>query len=138
MPRDYREFSAEDDAVIHCIADGVISATEASTRLRTGYRQVMQRMHDLGLCTNAPPPRTSQAKRAKHARQYRQDAPQPPAAPRDGWVPIAHKAGKYWRELDGASITIEAARAATADGRGTMAHKRVDGGWDLLFKVVRK
>ena len=136
MPRPDRDWTAEDDAVIHCVAAGVISATEASTRLKTGYRQVMLRMHALGLCTNPPPPLPIR-RREKHVRQYRQDAPQPPVTVADKFVPIAHKAGRFWKELAGAPITIEAARAAVAAGRGTMAQRRCDGGWDLLFKVVR-
>lgn len=53
------------------------------------------------------------------------------------WVAIAHKANRYWRELPGAPVTIEEARAAVEAGRGTMTQRRQDGGFDLLFRYLR-
>ena len=64
-------------------------------------------------------------------------AEQPPPVKKDGWIPIAFGADGKWREYDGAPISIDAARAAVDAGRATMAQRRIDGGFDLLFRVVR-
>ena len=57
--------------------------------------------------------------------------------PSDGWIPIAHGNNGKWREYEGAPIGITAARIAVSAGRATMAQRRIDGGFDLLFRVLR-
>lgn len=111
---------------------------EADEMMRRVYRReisVAAACAELGVTANMIYYR-AQRLNLSLSRAPRTETPQPLPDPRDGWIPIAHKADRHWRPIDGAPITIEAARAAVYAGRATMAHRRVDGGFDLLFRVA--
>lgn len=131
MARPQHIFSVADMDVLRAIAAGTITLTDGALQIGASRDACQYKMMREGL-GNAPG-----SIKAKAARQHKQDAPQPIPHVRDGFIPIAHKADRKWVELEGAPISIQAARLAVADGRATMAHRRVDGGFDLLFKVVR-
>lgn len=120
---------ADIDTLRLCVA-GKITLTECALRVGTSRDSCIYRMERDGL--GLPPA----SRKARDARQMKQEAPQPMPTKRDGWIVIAHKANREWVQLDGSPISIDAARAAADAGRATMAQRRIDGGFDLLFKVV--
>ena len=114
-------WTPEQDAVLSRIAAGEISVTEARAIIGVGYDAVHYRMTRLGL-------RVPQKKARKEL---------PPVAitAADGWVPIAHKSDRYWTPLEGAPMPPSVARAMAEAGRAFLAHRRVDGGFDLLVRM---
>lgn len=119
-----RIFTEAEDEIIRACHRGEVAVVDALLELHTSNETMYRRMAELGL----------------PARTRKKPGPKPPSELANvgpGWVPIAHKAGKFWRPLDGAPLDLRAARLAVAAGRAVTAQRRVDGGFDLLFRVVR-
>jgi hypothetical protein len=113
-----REFTAAEDDVIRDAVAGRIRVDDAIAKLGTGAVTFYRRADELGLATR------------KHRASETRIAGCPP-----GWFPIAHGGQGKWRPYDGSPVSIEDARAYVARGLGTMAQKRVDGAFDLLFRA---
>lgn len=119
-----RIFTEAEDEIIRACQRGEVAVLDALLQLRTSNETMYRRMAELGL----------------PARTRKKPTPKPPSELANvgpGWVPIAHKAGKFWRPLEGAPLDLRAARLAVAAGRAVTAQRRVDGGFDLLVRVVR-
>lgn len=116
-----RRFTAAEDAIVRDAAAGRIGRAHAAKLLRTNYRTLALRIAALG----------------EPVRHYKPGPKPSPLSdcPR-GWFPIAHGGCGKWREYEGTPISIEAARAAVDAGMAAMAQKRVDGSFDLLFRVL--
>jgi hypothetical protein len=67
---------------------------------------------------------------------YRRHKPKPMPNCPPGWFAIAHGLHGKWRLYDGAPFSIAEAREFAERGLGTMAQKRVDGAFDLLFRAT--
>jgi hypothetical protein len=118
-------FNAEERALLARVASGEVGRHAASRELRTNYTTLQAYLRESGLPIRA----------------YRRHAPDPimPASETPaGWFPIAHGNSGRWHEYDGTPIGIEAAQKAVADGAGMMAQRRIDGEFDLMFRVVRR
>lgn len=119
-----RIFTEAEDEIIRACQRGEVAVVDVCRQLRTCNETMYRRMAELGL----------------PARIRKKPTPKPPselANVGEGWVPIAHKADRFWRPLDGAPLDVRAARLAVAAGRAVTAQRRVDGGFDLLVRVVR-
>lgn len=115
----FRVFTAEEDALIRRVAAGEVPRDRACRELRTTYTKLLARLRDLGC----------------EVKQYVRHKPTPLADCPPGWIPIAHGGAGIWREYEGSPVSIEEARALSERGLGTMAQKRIDGGFDLLFRA---
>ncbi len=123
-----RVFNEAEREIIRQAAHGEMPREEARHKLSTNHRTLVAAMAEFGATAKTYQPRGC-AKAAKVATRE-------PDAPK-GWFPIAHGNNGKWREYDGSPVTIEEARAQVAAGLATMAQKRIDGGFDLLFRAVR-
>jgi len=117
-------FTADQDLLLRRVYRGEISMVEACEVIGCGAETARRRVLELGLSLSVGRPSRATPKTITGL---------PKAT--DGWVAIAHKSDRHWKELSGAPLTIHEARTAEGAGVGTMAHRRVDGGWDLLFKA---
>lgn len=118
-----RVFNAAEREIIRQAAHGEISREDARHRLSTNHRTLMAAMAEFGATVKS------------HKRKEAKVITREPGAPR-GWIPIAHGGQGKWREYDGSPVSLDEARAAVAAGRATMAQRRIDGEFDLLFKVT--
>ena len=119
-----RKFTPEEDALIRRCHDGEFKVDVVIRLLRTSPQSFYRRVRELGLHLRV--------KRACHAPDPLGDLPRP----KDGWIPIAHSQDGRWREYEGTPVSIAIAQAAVAAGRATTAQVRIDGGFDLLLKVL--
>ncbi len=128
IPRD-RVWTEADMEAMRAIARGEGTIGDYARKSGIPRSTLGRKIEDLGLrrqCKPRPAPVFA--------------APEPPPEPPkrgDGWIPIAHGNNGKWREYEGAPISIVAARMAVSAGRATMAQRRIDGAFDLLFRVVR-
>ncbi len=113
-----REFTADEDEIIRAACAGKTRIDDAQRRLKAGPDTFYRRALELGLPVKRVP------------RVTIPDCP-------PGWFPIAHGGQGKWRLYEGSPVTLDAARAAVAAGRATMAQRRIDGGFDLMFRLVR-
>ena len=119
-----RAWSADEDAILRSVARGEQSLRRFCAEHGIPMETARYRMIKLGLTA----PRQDRAASV---------APEMPPQVRDGWIPIAHGNNGRWREYDGTPISVTAAKMAVAAGRATTAQRKIDGGYDLLFRVVR-
>lgn len=115
-----RRFTEAEDELLRRFFAREISYAEVIRALKAGPDTLYRRMTELGL----PHGYKSRGSQTTHPR------------PSDGWVPIAFGFQGKWRLYEGSPITIDAARAAVDAGKATMAQKRIDGGYDLLFRAL--
>ncbi|MFY8047910.1 MAG: hypothetical protein ACOVNS_03740 [Erythrobacter sp.] len=118
-----RQFTAEQDALLRAVHDGRMTQYALVKQLRISAETLRARAAELGLPPLLPGERAAQS----NAR---------PADCPPGWFPIAHGADGRWREFEGTPLTIVAAQSLVAAGRAHMAQRRIDGGFDLLVKVL--
>lgn len=118
-----RRFTAEEDDLIRRCHDGEFKVDRIIRKLRTSPASYYRRVRELGL--------HMRVKRACHAPDPLGDLPKP----KEGWIPIAHSRDGRWREYEGAPVSLDVARAAVEAGRATTAQVRIDGGFDLLFRM---
>lgn len=117
-----RVFTAAEREIIQKAARGEMSRDDARRELRTNHRTLVTALAEFGA----------------QAKIYQRRSPMQPAPKGSpAWIPIAHGCSGKWRPYDGAPVTIEAARIAVDAGCATMAQRRIDGEFDLLFRWVR-
>lgn len=121
-----RVFTEDEDDVIRASRAGKIRVDAAITQLKTSPASFYRRMAELGLQKLEYSTKRSPLPVSKTGEE--------PARAAHGWIPIAHGGMGKWREYEGTPISIDAAHAAVAAGRGSMAQRRIDGEFDLLFK----
>lgn len=119
-----RIFTEDEDKIIRACQRGEVAVLDVLLQLRTSNETMYRRMAELGL-----PARTRKKPNPKPPSELANVGP--------GWVPIAHGNSGRWKEYAGTPIGVRAAKAAVDAGRAVMAQRRIDGGFDLLFRVVR-
>lgn len=131
MPRPAHNFTPDDIAVLRRCVAGEITLTTCATIIGTSRDSCIYKMQRDGL--GLPP----NSLKARKAREMKQDVPPPTLRPADGWVAVAHKDGRDWKPLAGAPLTVREAAMLREAGLAATAHQRVDGGFDLMVRMLR-
>lgn len=120
-----RQWNAAEQAIIDCYFDGVISFSEAATRLR--------------ICRKTFRRHVGRAK-PRHGKR----APVPQVAPGgfsvpapDGWTLLATRTPTGWLMAADAPVLLEDARKLVELGRAVTTQRRVGDGFQLLFRWVQ-
>jgi hypothetical protein len=118
-----REFTADEDALVRQWVDGIARCKDVAAAVGCSMPTIRFRARRLGWTTPKALP--------VH------DKPDAMPRPADPFIPIAHKSGRYWFPYVGAPVTVDDAQRMVAAGIATTAQKKIDGGWDLMFKVLK-
>lgn len=119
-----REFTADEDALVKAWVDGLVPCKRVAEAIGCSPPTVRFRARRLGL-TQAKLPTPATFERGEMVGHG------------SAWVPIAHNDRGKWKPLDGAPVTRAEAADMVAAGIATTAQKKIDGGWDLMFKVLK-